>query len=142
MIVRRRLVTVLASVCLSAAALAGCAQPPSDLDSEVASALQTAAEQVREDAAAGRYADALDKLEKIETQANEAAAQGKLSASRKQDVLTAVALVRTDLQTLAGPPATPSATPSTASPTQSATQVPQPKKKDQKDEPGKDGKKD
>jgi hypothetical protein len=132
---RRRLVAVLASVCLSAAALGGCAQPSSDLDSDVASALQTATQQVRDDAAAGRYADALELLRKIEAQTNDAAAQGKLSAARKQDVLTAVALVRSDLQRLVGSNSTPSAT---ASPTPSETQAPEPKKKAP---PGKEDKK-
>ena len=136
MIDRRRLVAVLASVCLSAATLAGCAQPSSDLDSDVASALQTATQQVRDDAAAGRYAEALDLLGKIEAQTNDAAAQGKLSATRKQDVLTSVALVRSDLQRLMGSSSTPSAT---ETPTPSATQAPEPKKKDA---PGKEGKKD
>jgi hypothetical protein len=137
------MIVALVSAGLSAAVLGGCAQPASDLDSNVAATLEAAAQQVRTDAAAGRYAEALEQLRKIETQANEAAAEGKLSASRKQDVLAAVALVKADLQALAGTGATPSATESTATPTPtpSDVQVPEPKKKEPKEPPGKDGKK-
>lgn len=132
MILSRRIVLAAASACLAAATLAGCGQASSDFDSGVAASLQAATQKVREDAAAGRYASALQELASIESQADDAAAQGKLSAARKQDVLAALALVRADLQALMGSRATPSATPTT--PTPRATPA-NPKKKDKAQEP-------
>ncbi|WP_422934789.1 hypothetical protein [Sinomonas sp. P47F7] len=129
MIARHRIVLSAAAACLAAAAVAGCAQSPSDFDSSVAASLQAATEKVRTDAAAGHYASALQELQNIESQANDAATQGKLSAARKQDVLAALALVRVDLQALMGSRSTPSATPSTpGTPTKS-------KKKEKSPEP-------
>lgn len=132
---RLRPVLAAASACLAAALLAGCAaQSASDMDSGVASALQTAAQNVRSEAAAGHYAEALRELADIEREANDAAAQGKLSPARKQDVLTAVALVRTDLETASGARNTPSPTTTTTTPdaTPSPTPPEKPKKQDKK----------
>ncbi|WP_138444912.1 hypothetical protein [Sinomonas susongensis] len=112
---RQRLVSAAAAACLAVATLAGCAQNPSGMDSGVAADLQSAAQNVRAEAAAGHYAQALQELAEIEREANDAAAQGKLSVSRKQDVLTAIALVRTDLETASGSRGTPSPSPSATS---------------------------
>lgn len=112
-VTRQRLMLATATACLAAATLAGCAQNATDMDSGVAANLQSAAQNVRAEAAAGHYSQALQELADIERQADEAAAQGKLSAARKQDVLTAVALVRTDLETASGSRTTPSPNTST-----------------------------
>ncbi|NUP75054.1 MAG: hypothetical protein HOQ07_10460 [Sinomonas sp.] len=136
MTVTHRIVLAAAAAFLVAAALAGCSQNTSDLDTSVAASLQAATQKVRDDAAAGRYASALQELATIETQANDAAAQGKLSLSRKQDVLAAVALVRADLQALQGGRNSSSPTPSSSS-----TTTPSPKqKKDKSPAPGPDAK--
>ncbi|MCH6472345.1 hypothetical protein [Sinomonas terrae] len=128
---RQRLVLAAAAACLAAATLAGCAQKASDMDTGVAADLQSAAQNVRAEAAAGHYGQALQELADIERQANEAAAQGKLSAARKQDVLTAVALVRTDLETASGSHSTPSPSASTASSSPSTSESSKAKKKDE-----------
>ncbi|WP_334171557.1 hypothetical protein [Sinomonas sp.] len=132
-VTRQRLVLAAAAACLASAALTGCAQNATDMDTSVAADLQSAAQNVRAEAAAGHYAQALQELADIERQANAAAAQGKLSAARKQDVLTAVALVRTDLETASGSRSTPS--PSTSATTtqdssSAASESPKAKKKD------------
>ena len=129
MTVTHRIVLSAAAACLAAATLAGCAQSPSDFDSSVAASLQAATEKVRTEAAGGHYASALQELQSIESEANDAATQGKLSAARKQDVLAALALVRADLQALMGSRSTPSSSPSAPStPSKS-------KKKDKSSEP-------
>lgn len=136
MTVTHRIVLSAAAACLAAATLAGCAQSPSDFDSSVAASLQAATEKVRTEAAGGRYANALQELQSIESEANDAATQGKLSAARKQDVLAALALVRADLQALMGSRSTPSTSPSapsTPSKSQKKDKAPEPSTQDQDD---------
>ncbi|WP_336854168.1 hypothetical protein [Sinomonas albida] len=136
MTVTHRIVLSAAAACLAAATLAGCAQSPSDFDSSVAASLQAATEKVRTEAAGGRYSNALQELQSIESEANDAATQGKLSAARKQDVLAALALVRADLQALMGSRSTPSTSPSapsTPSKSQKKDKAPEPSTQDQDD---------
>ncbi|MEA5455633.1 hypothetical protein SPF06_12945 [Sinomonas sp. JGH33] len=122
-----RLAPAAAALGLAAAVLAGCGQAPSDLDSQFAANLQASTERVRGEAAAGHYAEALEELTAIESQANSAAAQGTLSPARKQDILAAVALVRADLETHVPPSPTVSpASPTPASATHSPGQPPTP----------------
>ncbi|MDQ4501566.1 hypothetical protein [Sinomonas sp. ASV322] len=122
----RRLAPTAAALGLTAAVLAGCGQAPSDLDAQFAAGLQASTDRVRSEAAAGQYAEALHDLSTIESQANDAATQGKLSPARKQDVLAAVALVRADLETHVPPsptvsPAAPTPTSATRNPGQPPT---------------------
>lgn len=105
---------------LAAALLTGCSSAPA-LDAGVAVKLANAAQELRTEAATGRYTDALTKLDSLEREARSASSDGKMTNGRSAQVLGAIASVRKDLQALASAQSTATATPvPTEDPTPSA----------------------
>ncbi|WP_369046011.1 hypothetical protein [Sinomonas sp. P10A9] len=94
---------------LAATLLSGCSPAPA-LDAGVASKLAGAAQELRTEAATGRYADALAKLDSLEREARNASSNGTMSSDRSSQVLGAIASVRKDLQALASAQSAPTAT--------------------------------
>lgn len=89
-----------AALGLSATLVAGCAAAPSAVSADVSSRLAASAQQLRTDAASGRYAEALSQLDSLERDARTASGNGKISAERSSQVLDAIAAVRADLESL------------------------------------------
>ncbi|BCT74262.1 hypothetical protein SCMU_01040 [Sinomonas cyclohexanicum] len=121
----RRLRTV-AVLGLAATLVAGCAPAQSAVSPDVSSRLATSAQQLRTDAASGRYGEGMAQLDSLEREAKAASGSGKISAERSSQILDAIAAVRSDLQTLesaARPAPAPTAEPT---PTEDLTPTPAP----------------
>lgn len=103
---------VLAAVLAAGALLASCAAP-ADLDSAAASQLQSRVMAVSKDAASKNYAGALADLDQLGRDLDAAAAAGKLTPARREQISSAMALVRADLSA-ARTAASASPSPSTA----------------------------
>ncbi|MBT1002828.1 mucin-associated surface protein [Paenarthrobacter sp. DKR-5] len=112
---------VLAAVLAAGALLASCSAP-ADLDAAAASQLQSRVLAVSKDAAGKNYAGALADLDQLGRDLDAAAAAGKLTPARREQISSAMALVRADLSA-ARTAASASPSPSTA-PTPTPTPAP------------------
>lgn len=81
-----------------ALALAGCAGQQSDYGQRVADQLQSRVLDVSTLASAADYAEAMVSLSELEVDLKDALARGELTDQRYESILSAAALVRTDLR--------------------------------------------
>lgn len=95
----RRLVTSLAVVALATVALAGCAATP-ELETSVASDLQSLVATVAEESAGGDTAAALDDLDTLQDTLDAAESAGDVSDARSTEIQEAIDLVRADLDSI------------------------------------------
>lgn len=97
---RARFLRTAAALGAAAALMAGCSAAPPAVSPDVSSRLAAAAQQLRQDAASGHYAEALSQLDSLEREARTASGNAKISAERSSQVLDAIAAVRKDLESL------------------------------------------
>ena len=116
--------------------LAGCASESADLDSDVATTLQSSVVAVAEPAADGDLTTSLERLDAVQEHLDAAIAEGAVSAERAALIQSAIDAVRADLEMLLTPEPEPSATPA-------EPQEPEkPGKGNKPEKPGKGNKKD
>jgi hypothetical protein len=106
---RRKLTTAVLSACLGVALLAGCSPAP-DLDSAVATQLQTRVASAKERVAAQAFPSALAELQQLNQDVATAADQGKVSQQRKARIEAAISTIRSELKAALEPAPTPQAT--------------------------------
>ncbi|MFD1714805.1 hypothetical protein ACFSBZ_10010 [Amnibacterium flavum] len=123
----RRAAAIRASVALLVALpLAGCASTPStDIHTALSKSLTSAVYELADQASTGAYADALGRLDELEAQVADAAADDEISAARLVTLQAAIDRVRQDLSTLSASSSDTDTTDTTADsePTQSTAPV-------------------
>ncbi|GAC1378902.1 MAG: hypothetical protein NVS2B15_17710 [Pseudarthrobacter sp.] len=111
-----------AGAMLAAGILAGCANTPADLNPGTAAKLQDRLQTLARSAADNDFPAARTELDLLAGDVSAAAANGELSAGRRQDIQNAIDLIRADL--IAATPATVVPTPVPSPPP--AVQAPAP----------------
>lgn len=121
-----RFLKAAAGALLTAALLAGCANASTDLRPDTAAKLQARLQSLARSAADKDVPAARTELDLLAGDVATAAANGGLSAGRRQDIQNAIDLIRADLTAMtATPTSTPAPTPGPALQTPAPT-VPQP----------------
>jgi hypothetical protein len=101
---QNRLFNTAAAAVLAAAALAGCANTPADLTPGTAAKLQDRLQSLARSAADKDFPAARTDLDLLAGDVSAAAANGELSAGRRQDIQNAIDLIRADLTAMTPAP--------------------------------------
>lgn len=112
-----RFLKTAAGAILTAALLAGCANASTDLRPDTAAKLQDRLQTVARSAADKDIPAARTKLDLLAGDVATAAANGKISAGRRQDIQNAIDLIRADLTAATTPTPTPAPALQTPAPT-------------------------
>lgn len=115
-----RLPRTAACAMLTAAVLAGCASTSADLRPDTAAKLQDRLQSLARSAADNDLPTARTELDLLADDVATAAANGELSAGRRQDIQNAINLIRADLAA----PGTPAPAPSLQTPAPATPQQP------------------
>lgn len=106
----KRLLSTAAALALMGVGLTGCASTPTDLQPGTAARLQERLQSLARSAADKDIPAAGTELDLLASDVSTAAANGELSAGRRQDIQNAIDLIRADLAAMTTPP-TPAPTP-------------------------------